>query len=270
MSDPYTREGSGYGWRARVGLVIPSIGITDACEFARIAPRGVISVDTLVRSEYDDSDVLTDEFVNSMVTNLSPAFGKLTDANVDVIAQCGTPFVFINGAGFGEDLKERLRTEAETPVVLMATAVRDALRRFDADDVALCTYYTDEFNQHYADYLEEFDFDVLGVGDMGDELIDVDSMADVSPLELAEIPLDATYRAARKTYEASPDADALVISGGNLPSIELIETLETDLGVPVTTSNQAAFWKALRVAGVGDELTDWGSLLRMDLGDIDT
>ena len=269
MTDPYNREGSGYGWRARVGLVIPSIGITDACEFARIAPRGVISVDTLVRSEYDDSDVLTDEFVNSMVENLSPAFGKLTDAGVDVIVQCGTPFVFINGPGFGEDLKGRLRDEADTPVVLMATAVRDAILRFDAERVALCTYYTEEFNKHYSEYLEAFDVDVLGVRGMEDQLINVDSMSEVSPLELAEIPLDATYQAARKTYEANPDADALVISGGNLPSIELIEALETDLGIPVTTSNQAAFWKALRVAGIGDELSNWGSLLRMDLGELD-
>lgn len=145
MSSPYTREGAGYGWRARVGLVIPSIGVTDACEFARIAPRGVISVDTLVRSDYQESDVLTDEFVNSMVENLSPAFAKLTDAGVDVIAQCGTPFVFINGPGFGDDLRERLEDETGTPTVLMATAVRDALHRFEVDSVALCTYYTEEF-----------------------------------------------------------------------------------------------------------------------------
>lgn len=268
MSTPYIREGSGYGWRARVGLVIPSIGVTDACEFARIAPRGVISVDTLVRSEYDDAEALTDEFVNSMVENLSPAFAKLTDAGVDVIAQCGTPFVFVNGPGFGDELRERLAAETGTPTVLMATAVRDALRRFAVDSVALCTYYTDAFNRQYADYLEAAGFDVAGYHDLSPELIGVDSMSEVPPLELAELPLDATYRAARRSVEANPDAEALVISGGNLPSIELVEVLETDLGMPVTTSNQATFWKALRVSGVADELSDWGSLLRMDLGEV--
>lgn len=268
METSRPREGAGYGWRSRVGFVVPSIGVTDRCEFDRIAPRGVIALETRVRSETPQRDVMTPEFINTMVDQLTPAIEKLTDANVDVIVQGGTPFVFINGAGFGEDLKAELRQITDTPIVLMATAVRDALRRFDADRIALCTYYRESFNELYAEYLSDLGFDVAGYQGMEDYLMGIDDMKDVSPLALAEIPIDATYRAARATYRANPSVDALVISGGNLPCIELVKPLETDLGIPVTTSNQAAFWKALRIVGVNDSLDEWGSLLGMDLGSI--
>jgi maleate cis-trans isomerase len=56
------------------------------------------------------------------------------------------------------------------------------------------------------------------------------------------------------------DADAYFISCANIRSIDVIEVLERDLGKPVITSNQAAFWRALRMAGVNDVIPALGSL----------
>jgi maleate isomerase len=42
----------------------------------------------------------------------------------------------------------------------------------------------------------------------------------------------------------------------------VIAALEGNLGRPVLTGNQVAFWYALRLAGVGAEVDDYGQVFR--------
>ena len=59
-------------------------------------------------------------------------------------------------------------------------------------------------------------------------------------------------------------ADAYFLSCANIQSIDVIEQLERDLGKPVVTSNQAALWCSLRTAGIRDDVSGLGALLRID------
>jgi len=45
-------------------------------------------------------------------------------------------------------------------------------------------------------------------------------------------------------------------------SMPVIESLETDTGLPVVTSNQAGLWQALRLVGIRSSLPGLGCLLR--------
>jgi hypothetical protein len=56
------------------------------------------------------------------------------------------------------------------------------------------------------------------------------------------------------------DADIYFISCAYILSIDVIEDLEKELGRPVVTSNQAAFWCALRKIGIQDRLPKLGRL----------
>jgi maleate cis-trans isomerase len=47
-----------------------------------------------------------------------------------------------------------------------------------------------------------------------------------------------------------------------MPTAGIIERLERDLGKPVVTSQQAALWRALRLAGLADPVPGFGRLLR--------
>jgi maleate isomerase len=42
----------------------------------------------------------------------------------------------------------------------------------------------------------------------------------------------------------------------------MIAALEEDLGRPVLTANQVALWYALRLAGVGAEVDDYGQVFK--------
>jgi maleate cis-trans isomerase len=79
---------------------------------------------------------------------------------------------------------------------------------------------------------------------------------------MGKVMPDETERFAREVANATPDADGILISCGNLRTFEAIESLEKDFGLPVVTSNQAGLWQALRMAGIKDKLTDLGRLLR--------
>ena len=46
----------------------------------------------------------------------------------------------------------------------------------------------------------------------------------------------------------------------------MIAALEEDLGKPVLTGNQVAFWYALRLAGVGAQVDDYGQVFRTKPG----
>ena len=48
------------------------------------------------------------------------------------------------------------------------------------------------------------------------------------------------------------DADVYFLSCANIHATDAIETIEAAVGKPVVTSNQAAFWHALRTIGLKD------------------
>ncbi len=59
-----------------------------------------------------------------------------------------------------------------------------------------------------------------------------------------------------------PDADAVIMPGGNWPAMSIIERLERELGKPVISTTQASLWAALRMIGRIEGVAGYGRLLR--------
>jgi len=60
-----------------------------------------------------------------------------------------------------------------------------------------------------------------------------------------------------------PAADAVFIAGTGFRCVAIIEALETALGRPVVTANQASLWRCLRLSGVNDAIPHYGRLLSL-------
>jgi maleate cis-trans isomerase len=58
-----------------------------------------------------------------------------------------------------------------------------------------------------------------------------------------------------------PDIDALVIPGGNFPTMESIAPWERQFGKPVITTNQATLWAVMRTMQIDTSLAGKGRLL---------
>ena len=58
-----------------------------------------------------------------------------------------------------------------------------------------------------------------------------------------------------------PEVEALVVPGGNFPTLDRIAAWEKEFGKPVITTNQAALWGILRAMEIREPLPGWGRLL---------
>jgi maleate isomerase len=81
---------------------------------------------------------------------------------------------------------------------------------------------------------------------------------------VARISPTAICAAAQRVAAAAP-CDALVISCTNLRCLGVIPQLEAQLGIPVLSSNSALAWHMLRLAGITDQLPQFGTVFTRPL-----
>jgi maleate cis-trans isomerase len=143
------------------------------------------------------------------------------------------------------------RIEARTGIRALATsgAVLKAFEALGMRKIGLGTPYPDRVNQMEETFFRGSGVEVLRMKGLG-----------CTGGEMALIPPDEVRRTALAVN--APDCDGIFLSCTNWRTLDLIEPLEQELGKPVTSSNQATLWAALRMAGVKDPLPSFGSLLR--------
>jgi maleate isomerase len=61
------------------------------------------------------------------------------------------------------------------------------------------------------------------------------------------------------------EAEAVFLGGNGMRTIGAIQALEKALGRPVITSNQVAFWGALRMANINARVSGYGQLFEKQL-----
>ncbi len=232
-----------YGWRGRLGLIVPSSNTTMEMELHMFLPEGV----SLHTARVPLKDVNEDELIkmNSLAVE---AAKLLKDADVEQILYGCTSGSFIGGKDYEKALESKIEDEVNVPVVSTSTAVVEALKILDTQSILVITPYNDEINQREREFLEANEFEVLDIKGLG-----IEDNTQIGKLE----PYEA-YRLAKASF--MDEADAIFISCTNLRTFEIIEALEEDLSVPVVTSNQASFWLALREMDVTEKIPELGKL----------
>jgi len=139
--------------------------------------------------------------------------------------------------------------------VTTSASIIAALKTLGVTRLSVATPYADRLNAHETHFLEENGFVVnrligLGIGANGPQ----------EYVRIAETPIEQVAAHARAAFV--PGSEALLITCTDFPTLPLIEQLETVLGVPVVTSNQATFWAMLRATGIDDRFGGLGQLLR--------
>ncbi|HEY2137663.1 MAG TPA: arylmalonate decarboxylase, partial [Xanthobacteraceae bacterium] len=79
-------------------------------------------------------------------------------------------------------------------------------------------------------------------------------------IELGRVGPDKAYALGLRTDR--PDADAIIMPGGNWPSMNVAERLERELGKPVLANNAVSLWAGLRLLKRHDSIAGYGMLLR--------
>jgi len=235
-----------YGWRARIASITATPTEHFAYEFYKVAPPGVVCIPTCVyvdKVEKEELDKQRAELLN-VVKNLAMA-------EVDYIIGGGAPMIFV--AGFGEDKRLLAELEKITPIPATTdiTCTMDAFDYLGVKKIAIATPLKDAVNQKLKAYLEHDGYQVLAIKNL-DILRNVD---------ITRLPQEASYKIAREAYLAAPEAEAIYLPCAVWPSLENIDAMEQDFGIPVVTNFATKYWAAMRALKIRQPLKGYGKLL---------
>lgn len=238
---------SPYGWRGKIGLIVPSTNTVNEPEFWRLAPPGVtIHTDRVLLMGN-----ATEKSYFEMADALGAAAQRLATAEVDVIAYGCTSGSIICPM---PQLLDSMSVHTKTPAVATAGAVVAALNALGVKKIAVGTPYVDFVNESEDVFLRDYGFEITSI--QGLQLGETQE----ERRGIGRVPPQQVYRLARMIDR--PDAEAIFISCTNLATFDVIEQIEQDLGKPVVISNQACFWACMRLMGLPDRIEGHGRLLR--------
>jgi maleate isomerase len=152
-----------------------------------------------------------------------------------VMAYACTSGSFIGGLAGEAALVTAMTAAGAAAAVTTSGALLQALHHLDVRRIATATPYVPEITVGLTAYLAEAGVEVVAASGLG------------LTSDIWTVPYDVTVRLVRDTDTA--DAQAVFISCTNLPTYDLIATLERELGKPVLTANQVTMWSALNVVG---------------------
>lgn len=234
------------GWRARIGMVHPSRGDTLMYEYYRAAPAGVVIVPAALNLRE-----LSSAELDRVFEGYEAAVADLAYEEVDVVVLGGSPPVTHRGYGFERVLVERAARLVSCPVVALVRCEVEALQAVGARRIAIGAPYTAALTDKFAAYFREAGFEVVATKCLGIS----------RPVEMAQLPHDASAELARSLFREAGAVDAVHLTCPRWPTVAGLEGLEHDLGVPVTSSSQSVIYGTLRRVGIRDEIRGHGSLL---------
>ena len=235
-----------YGWRARLGVLVPSAIVVTEPEFNLMTPNGV-SVH-YHRTAFRGGGL---KDLEKAETGILDAIEPLMHVQPSALAISGTALSFVGGPESDKILiKEIKKKYGDISVTTTSTAVIEALNQFGAKKVVIATPYMEEVARAAAKFVES----------SGIEVLDFNWRNIKTALETSDIPLAELPELVEEVEV--PESDLILISCTALHTVEAIESLEMKFKKPVVTSNQATMWHLLRLAKVNDKIEGYGQLLR--------
>lgn len=229
----------------RIGLLVPSSNTTVEPEFYRALPRSV----TLHTARLFLTRITPDSIPN-MVSEMETQARLLASADVDVIVLGATAPSFLNGLGYDRELITKIQQATGKAATTTSTALVQAINHVGALRIALASAYDEKVNAIAASFLEA----------SGIKVVAMKGLSLVDNLVVGRLGADTAYDLALQVDHK--DADAIVLSCTNWPSMDAIERIERATGKPVISTTQASIWAALRIIGYQQGISGYGTLLR--------
>ena len=227
----------------RVGLIVPSVNAVVEPDFAWAAPEGITFHATRI-----PLSATTLEGLRLMNQGVEHAATLLSHLSPDLIAFACTSGSFVEGEEGLRKQVDLIASIGNCPVVATSRAIIDAFQHLGIRKAALATPYLDSVNKVERDFFEGHGIQVTSLVGLG-----------LSGAAIREVPPEEIAALARKAD--TPDSEAVFLSCTDLRALEVVETLERDLGKPVLSSNQVTLWAILRALGEPARRSGFGRIL---------
>ena len=241
----------GIAERASIGLIVLASDYTIEHEWQQIM-SSVPGV-ALYHNRIWNDDEVTPETLRAMeprITECARTFTPGTD--LDVIAYgCTSASMAIGEEKVFENIRAgKPGAACTTPI----TAAFAAFNAFGAKRIGVLTPYTAAVNQIVADYMTARGFEVPVFGSFNEGY---DST-------VAKITPQSIENGVREILKHA-EVDMVFVSCTSVRLVEACAELEAKLDLPLTSSNHAMAWHALRLAGITDQPDHLGRLFRLGL-----
>lgn len=237
-------EARGAAWR-RIGLLIPSSNTSIEREYPVWMPRSLsFHFARLTMTRLDD------EGMREQLADIRRAAESVRDARVDAVMLCQTAASFWMGAEWDAAIRQDLSAWAGAPALTAAGTVLEALAALDATRVGFAAPFPPEVGAAGLSYLARNRVEVVASAFGGER--DNFSIATMSPSAIVELACRADHA----------QAGAVLLLGGNMPCLAILDEIEARLGKPVVTTNAAGMWALLGLLGVPGPIAGAGRLLR--------
>jgi maleate isomerase len=245
---PFEKD-SGVASRARIGLIVLATDFTIEHEWRQIMTHldGVALYESRI---FNDSQI-TPETLRAMEPRIAAAADLiLPGSELDVVAYGCTSASMAIGEEkvFANIRTARPNVRCTTPI----TAAFAAFRAFNAKRIGVLTPYRADVNRIVADYVQARGFDVPVFGSFNEE----------NDAIVARISPDSIKKGI-DTIRRSAEVDAVFVSCTSVRLAQAAAEIESQIGIPVSSSNHAMAWHALRLAGIGDRLPQFGRLFTL-------
>ena len=225
------------------GILVPSTNTTCEVEFCRLAPDLQVHTARLGKGGKTP-------FSPSLDTDVAYQSKMLGDARVEVIALAQT-----SASLFADDYDavtvKRMTEASGVPSLTSAEAIGRALRALGTLRIAMATPYSEDVIARATRYYET----KYGITVVASESLGATDSYAIGKMDAGLVP--AAFRRIDR-----PEIDALVVPGGNFPTMDRIAAWEQQFGKPVITTNQAALWAVMQAMGISTALPGKGRLLQ--------
>ena len=247
---PFDMDG-GIASRATIGLIVLATDYTIEYEWRQLFNH--VDGVALYQSRIYNENNVTPETLRAMAPRITDCANVITpDTGVDVIAYgCTSASMAIGEEKVFENIKAAKPDSKCTTPITAAFAAFDA---FKAKRIGVLTPYTAEVNKIVAEYIgaRGYQVPVFGSFNEGKDT----NVARITP---------ASIESAVHELIKQAEVDAVFVSCTSVRLMEACAELEKSLGIPLTSSNHAMAWHALRLAGIDDGLGQFGSLYDLQL-----
>jgi len=238
-----------YGWRARLGVLVPSGIIALEPEFRLMTPEGVSCHFHRFKFYGDTSEEGVVKRLEKAGEFIADASEMITHVRPAVVVMTGTGVSFIGGYGYDQLMIEKMKERnGNLPTTTTSTSVLNAFTKMGITKVSMAMPYVEKVSRAAMKFVEDNGVKVLNA-----------KWLNKAGTDIPETSKETIYHLAREVDH--PESEALFISCIGIHTIEIIEKLEKDLRKPVITSNQATMWNILRMANINDKIQGYGQLL---------
>jgi len=243
---PGGRMEENYGEKVRVGLIALCDDLAVDRDFARMVPDDRVALVTsrifLEQPNSERTFLAMADRIPDTVRLLCPLL-RLDS----IVFGCTTATSYI-GEGRVTELVRSARPGVN--VTNPGSGAIAALKALGAKRVSVITPYTVPNTTNVVRMLNNGGIEAVQVSCFG---FDTD-------MDIGSVPCHAYLDQARETDHR--DAQAIFVSCTATKALDAIDDIEEATGLPCVTSNQAAFWHAMLMAGWNEPIAGFGKLMR--------